>query len=203
MKTEAYTYLKKKDPVIKKIIEAVPYPDILSTKNIFHDLISCVVEQQIHYRSTKNIFKKLLEKAAITSLTTENFSVFEEKGLSTIKLSDKKYETLSHIIDFWKDNRVEWEMLSNEEITNKLSKIKGIGTWTIDMILLYTLDRPNIIPIDDFHLKQIMTNLYKLNPDYKLKSQITNISNNWSPYKSIAVKYLLAYKTFSIKNPLF
>lgn len=94
-------------------------------------------------------------------------------------------------------------MLSNEEITNKLSKIKGIGTWTIDMILLYTLDRPNIIPIDDFHLKQIMTNLYKLNPDYKLKSQITNISNNWSPYKSIAVKYLLAYKTFSIKNPLF
>ena len=62
------------------------------------------------------------------------------------------------------------------------------------MILLYTLQRPNVFPYDDFHLKQIMTSLYGLNPSVKLKAQMIAIADEWGENKSLAVRYLLAWK---------
>jgi DNA-3-methyladenine glycosylase II len=64
------------------------------------------------------------------------------------------------------------------------------------MMLLYTLQRPNVFPYDDFHLKQIMVNLYSLNPNVKLKTQMNDIANDWGQQKSLAVLYLLAWKQF-------
>jgi DNA-3-methyladenine glycosylase II len=75
-----------------------------------------------------------------------------------------------------------------------LSGIKGIGKWTIDMILLYTLERPNIFPSDDFHLKQIMTSLYHLHPKAKLRAQMLKVAEQWGNQKSLATLYLLAWK---------
>jgi len=56
-------HLKKVDPILKEVIATIPFPQIVSTKNVFHDLMSCVLEQQIHYRSTKKIFQKMLDKS--------------------------------------------------------------------------------------------------------------------------------------------
>ena len=102
------------------------------------------------------------------------------------------------VVEFWKREQIDWRTLTDEEVIEKLSSIKGIGKWTIDMILLYTLQRPNVFPCDDFHLKEIMIKLYGLNPNVKLKAQMIEISNAWGEYKSLAVKYLLEYK----KSPL-
>ena len=63
------------------------------------------------------------------------------------------------------------------------------------MILLYTLQGPNVFPFDNFHLKEIMVKLYELNPNVKLKAQMIEISNGWDNHKSLAVRYLLAWKT--------
>lgn len=68
------------------------------------------------------------------------------------------------------------------------------------MILLYTLQKPNVFPIDDFHLKQIMVGLYGLNPNVKLKAQMNSISKEWGNYKSIAVLYLFAWKEINKKG---
>jgi len=91
---------------------------------------------------------------------------------------------------------MDWKLLQDAEITTRLSTIKGIGKWTIDMILLYTLQRPHVFPHDDFHLKQIMVSLYGLDPNVKLKAQMINISKQWLEQKSLAVLYLLAWKQF-------
>jgi DNA-3-methyladenine glycosylase II len=79
-----------------------------------------------------------------------------------------KYETMIAFIEYWKNNNKVFNTLSDEEIIYELSSIKGIGKWTIDMILLYTLKRPNVFPFNDFHLKQIMISLYGLNEKVKL-----------------------------------
>jgi DNA-3-methyladenine glycosylase II len=200
MKNEPVKFLSTHDAVLEKVILAIPKPTIESTNDVFHDLMSCVLEQQIHYRSTKKVFQKMLEKAALEILTPENFSQFEEKALTDVNLTISKYETVERIVAFFDANRINWKMLTNEEVIAKLASLKGIGTWTIDMILLYTLQRPNVFPYEDFHLKQIMVSLYGLDANAKLKTQMIDISNAWGEYKSLAVKYLLAWKAYHKKS---
>ena len=194
MKPFPKQFLAKSDPILTNIIAQIPEPVIESTNEVFHDLMSCVLEQQIHYRSTKKTFQKMLQSADIEKLTVNNFELFEEKSFVKTKLSINKYETVLGVLEFCKKENIDWKSLSDEEIIEKLSSIKGIGKWTIDMILLYTLQRPNVFPFDDFHLKEIMVKLYGLNPNVKLKAQIIEISNAWNGYKSLAVKYLFETK---------
>lgn len=183
------------DPILNNIIRQISKPIIPSTYNVFHDLMSCVIEQQIHYRSTKKIFQKMLTKADLQLITPDNFQIFEEKSFTDSNLSNSKYETIASILHFWDTHNIDWLQLSDEEIIATLSTIKGIGKWTIDMILLYTLQRPNVFPYDDYHLKQIMSNLYGLDPKVKLKAKMIEITENWGNQKSTAVLYLLAWKT--------
>lgn len=114
--------------------------------------------------------------------------------MSQIKLALGKYETMVLFIEYWCNNTRDFNLLSNEEIVKELSSIKGIGKWTIDMILLYTLKRHDVFPFDDFHLKQIMVSLYNLDPKVKLKAQMLEVAKNWGNQKSLAVLYLLDWK---------
>lgn len=187
-------HLSKKDEILCSIIGQLDWPHIDSTQNVFHDLMSCIVEQQIHYRSTKRIFYKRMEEAGLDILTLDNFPTFEKKGLSNLKLSAKKYETLEWVIDFFSNNVIDWLNKSDGEVRQILGDIKGIGPWTIDMILLYTLERPDIFPADDYHLKKIMVTKYGLEEKSKLKAQMREVAASWSPYRSYGVRYLLACK---------
>jgi len=182
------------DPVLEKIIAAIPKPEIQSTGDVFHDLMSCVLEQQIHYRSSKKIFQKMMNKAGLIRLSPDNFYLLEQKSFADLKLSAAKYETIQAILNFWQQNEIDWNQLDDKDIIEKLSSIKGVGKWTIDMILLYTLNRPNIFPYDDFHLKQIMVHLYGLDATSKLKAQKVDVAIHWGEQKSLAVLYLLAWK---------
>jgi DNA-3-methyladenine glycosylase II len=187
----------KFDPVIDKIVQQIPKPEIISTKDVFHDLMSCVLEQQIHYRSTKKTFEKMLNAAGIERLSPEDFPILEEKALKVdAKLSMGKYETMLSILDFWETHQLGWFAMDDNEVRTHLAQIKGIGKWTVDMVLMYTLQRPNVFPYDDFHLKQIMTNLYGLDPKVKLKAQMVEISEKWGDQKSLAVLYLLDWKNY-------
>ncbi|MEN9303703.1 MAG: hypothetical protein RL264_2132 [Bacteroidota bacterium] len=192
--------LKIEDPILKKVMDEVKLPVFLSTENVFHDVIGCIIEQQIHYRSTKKIFHRLLEKSEIKELHLENFAAFEEKAIPTLKLSMNKLNCLHEWELFTRDNSIKWLELDDNEVREQLSKVKGIGNWTKDMILLYTLQRPNIFPVDDFHLKQVMTTLYGLNPNHRLKAQMLEISETWEVGKSLAVLYLLEWKKLNFKK---
>ncbi len=189
--------LAQADPILERIIGTIPEPTIESTHDVFFDLMSCILEQQIHYRSTKRIFQKMLERAELTTLNLENFDDFSKKALVNVKLAVGKFETLERTIDFFSNNKINWQSLTDAEVSEKLSSIKGIGKWTIDMISLYTLQRPDVFPYDDFHVKEIMVKLYGLNPNVKLKAQMLDVSEAWGAHKSLAVKYLLAWKEFN------
>jgi DNA-3-methyladenine glycosylase II len=203
MGANATTILQASDPVLAKIIATIPEPDTESTNDVFFDLLSCILEQQIHYRSTKKTFQKMLDAEALDTLTPDNFHQLEAKALVSVKLSMGKMETIARIIDFWDENKINWNLLSDDEVIKILSSIKGIGMWTIDMILLYTLQRPNVFPYDDFHLKQIMVGLYGLDPNTKLKAQMIAVADEWGDHKSLAVRYLLSWKDFQKKLSSF
>lgn len=192
MNKDILHYLSGKDEVLKQVIETIPTPDIVSTKNVFHDLMSCILEQQIHYRSTKKTFQKMLVAADLNLLTAVNFEQFEELGLKDKKLSTQKYETLGQVVDYFENNSIDWEQLGDDEVRAVLVNLKGISNWTADMILMYTLERDNILPLDDYHLKQLMGNLYKVEG----KKAMRAVGEHWAPYRSCAVKYLFGWKEF-------
>ena len=194
MSESAKTFLLQSDPILADIIRTLPEPVFESSGNVFMDLMSCVIEQQIHYRSTKKFFQKLLEKAGLTELTPSNFPEFEKKALVGIKISTGKFETILRILDFWSNHTIDWQTLSDEQVFEKLSTIKGVGRWTIEMILLFTLGRPDVFPSDDYHLKIAMTKLYGLNPNTALNAQMMEVAERWSGHRSLAVKHVLAWK---------
>jgi DNA-3-methyladenine glycosylase II len=105
-----------------------------------------------------------------------------------------KIETMHSFVEYWSVNTLDFNQLTDEEVETQLSTIKGIGKWTKDIILLYTLQRPNVFPYDDFHLKEIMVKLYGLNPNVKLKAQMLEVAEKWGSQKSLAVLYLLETK---------
>jgi DNA-3-methyladenine glycosylase II len=196
VKQDIPAYLASKDEFLKQVIETIPASDIASTKNVFHDLMSCILEQQIHYRSTKKTFQKMLVAADLNLLTPANFEQFEELSLKDKKLSSQKYETLGQVVDYFENNSSDWEQLSDDEVRTVLVNIKGISNWTADMILMYTLERDNILPLDDYHLKQLMGNLYKVEG----KKAMRAVGEYWVPYQSWAVKYLFGWKEFHKKK---
>jgi DNA-3-methyladenine glycosylase II len=202
MQQDSITQLIQNDPILKKITLQLDQPLIQSTNDVFHDLMSCIIEQQIHYRSTKKIFSKALERAGLHHLTLENFYLLEKEALPFIKLATAKYETMTLFLEYWSQNKLDFNQLSDQEVVDQLSSIKGIGKWTIDMILLYTLKRPDVFPFDDFHLKQVMVSLYGLDPDSKLKNQMLDIAKSWGNQKSLGVLYLLEWKKSSMKTRL-
>ena len=186
--------LAQADPVLKRIIDSIQEPFVESTRDVFFDLMSCVIEQQIHYRSTKNVFRKALETAGLPTLTPSNFHQLEARALPCLNLSLAKYETMAQILDFWREKTVAWSALTDAEVRRTLASIKGIGPWTIDMILLYTLQRPAVFPDSDFHVRQLMVRLYGLNPTSRLQAQMRAVAETSGEHKSLAVLYLLAWK---------
>lgn len=194
MNLEIKEYLSSQDPILAEVIEKVKLPDLQSSGDVFHDLMSCIIEQQIHYRSSKKQFQKLLTQAGLKRLTLENFTIFEKKALSSLKLSMRKLETMERVLGFFHENKPKWQEMQDAEIRNLFTTLKGIGPWTVDMLLLYTLRRPDVFSADDFHIKQIMTQVYEIESKSKLKARLLEIAEHWTPYRSYGTRYLLAYK---------
>jgi len=184
--TKAEQFLSSVDSTLAEIIQQHEVSSLKSTGNVFHDMMSCIVEQQIHYRSTKRIFHKLLKEAQLEQLHPENFHLFLQHALEGSSISLSKRETALRFFKAWD----ELHKLPEEVLCEKLMKIKGIGKKTIDMILIYTLEKPDIFSEDDYHIKKAMTKYYGLHTPATIKRK----AELWSPYRSVAFKYLLAAK---------
>lgn len=182
------------DPLLHKISQQYELEPIKSSMNVFHDLVGIVIEQQIHYRSTKKTFQKLIEKSGIEQLTIHNFERFEKLSLKESKLSMKKYEALLSVYDFFKSHDIDWKTQSDQMVKSILTSLKGVSEWSAEMILIYTLNRPDIFPKKDYHINKILADLYpNLNPI--TPSKVALLSKTWEPNKSLAMHYLLATKS--------
>jgi len=188
------------DEVMKGVAKAYPIRLRPSTQNIFHDLMSCIIEQQIHYRSSKNVFAYLLQEAGVEEATPDNFDLIEP-ALQNRNLSAAKLEAVVATLDFFLYNDIPWETLSDEAVRETLSHIPGVGGWTVDMLLLYTLRRPDIFPVDDYHLKQIMVKLYALDPKRQLRQKMLERAAVWAGHRSLGTLHLLAWKDANLKCP--
>ena len=120
--------------------------------------------------------------------------MMEHSLLRSVGLSNNKAIYIKEVAAFSLENDMSFDhlnALSDEEIIRYLTQIKGVGKWTVQMILMFPMDRPDVFPVDDLGIQNVMRQMYGLSDDRKtLKKEITEISKGWAPYRSLASKYI-------------
>ena len=183
-------HLSNKDKVLKKIIDQFSNQSLQLNDNSFHALINSIIGQQISVSAANSMKKKLFVlKKNITPRTIKNI---KKNDLRKCGLSKQKILYINNIADFFLLNKEFINKLNKAndlEIREKLIEIKGIGNWTIDMFLIFTLGSSNIFPSGDLGFVKAISKHYKKDLPISEK-YLSKLFKRWSPYSSIATWYL-------------
>jgi DNA-3-methyladenine glycosylase II len=163
------------------------------------------MSQQLSTAVAKVIFKRFLQLYGGEEPTPAQVIDTPFETLRGIGLSNAKTRYVQNVARFAIEQGMADEKLdkmNNEEVVEYLTKIKGVGKWTTEMLLMFTLGREDVFAIDDLGIQQGMIKLYKLKTDdkKKLKAKMLKLSEKWSPYRTYACLHLWQWK--DIKPPV-
>jgi DNA-3-methyladenine glycosylase II len=182
------------DPIMTAIIEN-GQPLISSrSEDLYFKLINAIVSQQLSTKAAATIFKRF------TELFPENYPhahlVMEtpDEHLRGAGLSYQKIGYVRNVATFSADGNLEHATINameDEALISHLTQIKGVGRWTVEMLLMFALERPDILPVDDLGIQNAMKRHYGITETGKaLKKRMQEIAEPWRPYRTIASKYL-------------
>ena len=188
---EAVRFLKK-DCRFSKIIKQVGEYNVKKTTNRYQSLVEAIIAQQLSGSAAESILKKFkkLYKAKfpkpIEVIKTPD-SKLRKAGLSKMKISYIK--DLSKKIETNQLNMRKISTQSDEIIVEQLTSVRGIGRWTAEMFLIFSLGRLDVLPVGDLGLKKGIQLMYSFNelPDEK---EIERLAESWRPYRTVATWYL-------------
>ena len=183
----AVTDLSKNDSIIAKIIANYPKERMEMKNDTLHTLVRSVVGQQISVRAADAIWNRL-DEACNNSITDDNLLQLSIEDMRKTGLSNTKSNYIINIVEANLTD-LNWEDMNDDEVSNELCKIKGIGPWTADMFLIFRLGRTNILPLGDIGLVNAI-NLHYNNKDKLSKEELMKFKKKWSPWCSIATWYM-------------
>lgn len=185
----------QKDPILADIIQKVT-PKISSfSGDLYADLCSSIVSQQISTKVAKVIYSRFLDLYDGIPPTPEQLLETNFDDLRSAGLSKQKSAYMNNIAAFWvrqKLHNQDWNKFSDQEIINLLTQIKGVGEWTVQMILMFSLERPDVLPVGDLVIQKSMIKYYGIEAEKKkdLYLKMHNTAELWIPYRTIACRYL-------------
>ena len=187
----AVRHLKKSDPVLAAIIERVGPYRLTFREPTFETLVRSIAFQQLNGKAAKTIFDRLVA-AAGGSLTPESILALTPDEMRAVGLSRQKLAYMRDLAERTRSGEIDFARLpamSDEDVIEHLTRVKGIGEWSAQMFLMFALRRPNILPTADYGVRAaIMKNYRKRKlPDHK---QIVKLARAWHPYCSVACWYL-------------
>lgn len=190
----------KKDPKLKQLIESSP--ELLTLENpdkdIYLALVRSITGQQLSTKAAATIYKRFLELFPDNMPTPLLVAKATTDTLKTAGLSKQKATYVQNVANFALDAGLDFEKLdqkTDEEIVKYLTQIKGVGRWTVEMLLMFAFQRPDVFSVDDLGIQQAIKKLYDLEEEGKdLKAKMKEIAENWKPYRTIACRYLWKWK---------
>lgn len=190
MSEKAVKFLKK-DRKLGKIIRQVGPYNITLVKNPYESLVEAIITQQLSGKAADSIsarFRRMYPRYPRPAdvLKTPDAKL-RKAGLSRMKVSYIK--DLSKKIETREIRIRSLEEKSDEEVVEELTKVKGIGRWTAEMFLIFSLGRPDVLPVGDLGLRKGVQRLFSLDemPDAK---KIEELAEKWRPYRTVATWYL-------------
>ena len=179
------------DPVMKNLLDKFETKEYWGQqRSHFLDLIEIVTGQQLSMKAAKSIFNRLLSLYPNTPTPKQIINTPEET-LRSVGLSNSKALYVKNIAQAIEDNKItleSFEALSDEEIASQLLEIKGVGPWTVEMFLIFTLHRQDIFSIGDLGLRTAIEKLYGINRNDK--NAILKQSETWRPHRTHACRLL-------------
>jgi len=187
------THLSK-DHKLKPIIFSGDIAKLTLSENICNDLIKSVVYQQLSTKAATTIFNRFLDIFPKREIDPQMMLKFEIESLRAVGLSKQKASYTKNISAYFIENNLfnqDWSNHSDDDIIRKLTEIKGVGVWTVQMILISSLAREDVFPDGDLGIQKSMGGLYNLDLESKdLRKKMIKLSEKWRPFRSYASLYL-------------
>jgi DNA-3-methyladenine glycosylase II len=181
------------DPVMSSLVEECGPLALKPTDDYFFTLVDSIASQQLSSKVAATIVRRI--KALVPgkeTLNAEDIDALPDEALRGVGLSWSKVRYIkdlaAHVLSGELD-LAHISQLEDEEIIKELVMVKGIGRWTAEMFLIFSLARPDVLAVDDFGLRAGMQRLYGL-PDLPKPAQMREIAEPWKPYRSYASLYL-------------
>lgn len=193
----------KKDKKLEKIIQE-PLPLLQMRQNISLRLMASIMSQQLNTKVAKIIYKRFLELYDGNEPQPKQVLDTPFETLRAIGLSNAKVNYVKNVAAFCIEKEItdtKLTSLANNEIIELLTQIKGVGKWTVEMLLMFTLGREDVFAVDDLGIQQAMIKAYNLPAEDKklLKEKMLKISLKWKPYRTYACMHLWSWKDNAIE----
>ena len=196
---KAINHLKKSDPILRAIVEHIGPCRMEFGEPVFHSLAEAIVYQQLNGKAAVTIFKRFAALAG-APVTAEGIAKLTAEEMRSVGLSKQKSSYLRDMAERAIRGELDFARLpemTDEEVIEHLTQVKGVGVWTAHMFLMFTLKRQDILPTGDFGIRMAIKKHYHKR---KLPTpvQMEKIARPWEPYRSIACWYL--WRSVDIKT---
>ena len=196
---KAINHLKKADPVLRRIIEGIGPFRMEYGPPEFHSLAEAIVYQQLNGKAADTIFKRLAALAG-EPLTPEGILKLSDAQLRSVGLSKQKSAYLKDLATKTAAGLLDFSRLlemPDEEVIKHLTQVKGVGVWTAQMFLMFSLRRPNVLPTGDYGVQASIKKHYRKR-QWPKPHVMEKIAQPWAPYRSVACWYL--WRSLDIKT---
>ena len=189
----ALRHLSHADKRMEKLIDKFGPPNFNLMNNYYESLIRSIVYQQLSGKAASIIYERFLD-LFVFDIYPKPKDILEV-SIETLRSSGLSYQKVNYIRDLsekWQDgtmNLTDIDSMTDEEISSELIKVKGIGQWTADMFLMFTLGRPDVFPFGDLGIQKgvmILTNMNRLPTQKEMERK----TKKWQPYRTVAAWYL-------------
>lgn len=189
---KAVFHLKKCDAVLGGIIDRVGPYHIEYREPNFQTLVRSIVYQQLSGRVASVIFERLAAAVSVSPMTPEAVLRLTARKMRSAGLSKQKTDYIRDLARRTLAGELDFDAcpaLTDEEIVEQFTVVKGVGVWTVHMFLIFALRRPNVLPVGDLGVRTAIQRAYSL-PELPKPAEMQQIAQAWHPYCSVASWYL-------------
>lgn len=194
-----YVIHLSKDKKLKKLIDGREPHRLIKRKNICNYLCASIMSQQLSTKVATVIHNRFLALFGGKEPAAQQIVDMPFDQLRAIGMSNAKTNYVKNVAQFELEQGMDPKKLNkmdNEEVIAYLTQIKGVGRWTVEMLLMFALGREDVFAVDDLGVQNAMIKLYKLSREDKKKfrEDMLRISQKWSPYRTYACVHLWRWK---------
>ncbi len=199
----ATTYLSEIDPIMANAIERVGPCTLIPNPRLFETLVDAIISQQISVKAADAIMARLrsvLHAEANGIISPEALLSLEEDTLRAVGLSPQKMRYIRDLTERVASGELDLERLSeldDETVITELVKVKGIGRWTAEMMLIFSLGRPDVLPVDDLGFVEGVREAYSLEARPTSK-EMRERGEVWRPYRTFATWYMWGVRRLTL-----
>src|SRR2546421_5592473 len=202
--SSATAYLSEIDPIMARAIERVGPCTLVPNPQLYETLVDAIISQQISVKAADAIMGRL--RAAIHAeangmISPDALRSLEEDTLRAVGLSPQKMRYIRDLTERVTNGQLDLERLSeldDEEVIHELVKVKGIGRWTAEMMLIFSLGRPDVLPVDDLGFLEGVREAYSLDARPTPK-EMRERGEIWTPYRTFATWYMWGVRRLAMK----